>query len=325
MLRRVGFYAFAFWAAVSLNFALPRLMPGNPADVILLQMERRQPVTDAQRELILRLFGGSDEPWWSAYISYWNNVIHLDFGTSIAYFPVPVRDVISDGIWWTVGLLGFCTVVSFAIGTSLGILLGWRPGSLIDRLVTPSSIVLASVPYFWFALMLALGLSVHLGWFPLSGGWDPNVPMGFTFEFIASAAKYAVLPALSIVLTSFSGWLIGMRNMMLTSVHEDYVLLARAKGLPWHRVMFGYAARNAILPSVSSFAMSIGFIVGGSLLTETVFAYPGIGTLFVQAIKTLDYPLMQALFLMITLAVLVANFVADSIYVLIDPRTREGS
>jgi peptide/nickel transport system permease protein len=174
-------------------------------------------------------------------------------------------------------------------------------------------------------MLAALVFGEHLHWFPYERGYDATVPIGFTWQFLSTAIPHAVLPAFTIILSSIGGWIFGMRNMMVTTVSDDYVQLATAKGLRRSRVMFSYAARNAILPSVSGFAMALGFVIGGSLLVEIVFAYPGVGYLMFDAVSNDDYPLMQALFLIISLSVLAANFVADSIYSLLDPRTREDA
>jgi peptide/nickel transport system permease protein len=164
-----------------------------------------------------------------------------------------------------------------------------------------------------------------MGIFPAAGGYEPGLVPEFSGEFIGSALYYAVLPALTIIISSVAGWILGMRNMMVTVSSEDYVTVAHAKGLPEKRVMLGYAARNAILPSISGFALSLGFIVSGALLVEMVFSYPGIGYVLFQGVNAKDYPLMQGVFLVITLAVLLANLLADVVYLLLDPRTRKAA
>ncbi|MEV4076095.1 ABC transporter permease [Nonomuraea fuscirosea] len=326
LVKRIAFYLVAGWAAITLNFLLPRLMPGDPASAILLKMTELGPVSPQREAVVHRLFGGANSgPLWDQYVSYLGGLFRGDFGLSIAFYPTPVTDVVSSGFWWTVVLVGTATVISFVIGTVLGAIAGWRPGRRFDSIASPLSIFVHSVPYFWIALILAFVFAFQWGWLPLAGGAGRNVEPGFTAQFIGSALEHAILPAATIVLTSISGWLIHMRNMTASVINEDYVLLAWAKGLHTARVVSGYAARNAILPSISGFAVSIGMVVGGSLLTELVFNYPGLGSLLNQAILNLDYPLMQGLFLVISLTVLVINFIADSIYVLLDPRTREVS
>jgi peptide/nickel transport system permease protein len=186
--------------------------------------------------------------------------------------------------------------------------------------------MLQSIPYFWLALVFVYVFAVNLGWFPISGGYDPNlVRPAWDYPFIANATYYGMLPAVTIVLSSIAGWLLGMRNMMVSTLSEDYVLTAEAKGLSPIRIMITYAARNAVLPSLSGFAISLGFVVSGSIVVETVFSYPGIGFTMLQAVQNNDYALMQGLFLVITLSVLGANLIVDLLYGFIDPRTRASA
>jgi peptide/nickel transport system permease protein len=198
----------------------------------------------------------------------------------------------------------------------------WR-GTWVDALL-PVTSFLSAMPYFWFGLVVLTIFAVDLGWFPFSGGYDPTVTVGFTWSFISSAIDHAILPATTIIVSSIAGWLLGMRNVMMSTLGEDYVLLAEAKGLTRHRVTFTYAARNAILPNMAGFALSLGFIVSGAILTEVVFSYPGVGYVLFEAVSNEDYPLMQGIFLMITILVLLANLFADIMYATLDPRTREA-
>ncbi len=187
----------------------------------------------------------------------------------------------------------------------------------------PAFTFISAIPYFWFALALVFILGHSLNWFPSNGGYDIySYTPGWDLGFFLSATQYAVLPAFTIVIGSIAGWMLGMRNTMITTLSEDYVLMAEAKGLSQWRIMMTYAARNAILPNITSFALALGFVVSGSLLTEIVFNYPGIGYALVQGVQNKDYPLIQGLFLIITVAVLVANFLADLAYVVLDPRVR---
>ncbi len=321
LLRRAVFYVITAWAAISLNFLLPRIMPGSPADALIAKFHGK--LSPQAIEALRVLFGQSKATLWQQYLDYWHNLFSGNLGISYAYYPTPVTDVLSTSIGWTLILISVCTVLGFVIGTALGMIVGWRRGSWLDSLI-PVTTLLSSIPYFWFAICVVLLFSIVLHWFPLSGGYAVTETIGFNWGFIGSASYYAVLPALTIVVASIGGWLIGMRNMMVTTVSEDFVRLAEAKGLPKRRIMFTYAARNAILPSFSSFAMSLGFVVGGSIVTEVVFNYPGIGTVLFKAAQAQDYPLMQGIFLVITITVLVANLLADLMYVFLDPRTREG-
>ena len=324
-LRRLLFYVATAWVAITLNFVIPRLMPGDPATIVVNRLAQRQPVTAATETAIRALFGTPDESLWRQYVQYIGELAHGNFGISIAFYPQPVSTVISQGLPWTLALVGLSTVLAFLIGTLLGVVAGMRPGTRFDSVLAPLSTFLGAMPYFWVGTVVLLLLSVQWPAFPSQNGADLSLDPGWTPEFIGSVIYHGTLPALTIVLTAVGGWFLGMRNMMITTIFEDYVLLAEAKGLSRWRVMLSYGARNAMLPQVASVAISLGSVVGGSLLAEIVFAYPGVGYLFYQAVTNLDYPLMQALFLAISLSVLVANFIADSVYVLLDPRTRESS
>jgi peptide/nickel transport system permease protein len=222
---------------------------------------------------------------------------------------------------WTVVLVGVATVLTTIIGVILGAIVGWRPGSWLDSLV-PATTLLAAVPYFWLALIFVYVFATVLGLFPSQGGYDLALDPGWSWEFISSAIWYGFLPALTIVVSSLAAWLLGMRNMMVSTLSEDYVVTAQAKGLTPRRVMVRYAARNAVLPSVAGFAISLGFVVSGSLVTEQVFSYPGIGAKLYTAVQNNDYALMQGVFLYITVAVLGANLLVDLFYGVIDPRPR---
>jgi peptide/nickel transport system permease protein len=321
LLRRAVFYLITAWAAISLNFLLPRIMPGNPADALIAKFHGK--LSPQAIEALRVLFGQSDASLWQQYLDYWKNLFTGNLGISYAYYPTPVADVLASSIGWTLVLISVCTILGFVIGTGLGMIVGWRRGSWLDGLI-PVTTLLSSIPYFWFAICVVLIFSIILRWFPLSGGYSVTETIGWNLGFIGSATYYAILPALTIVVASIGGWLIGMRNMMVTTLSEDYVTLAEAKGLSKRRVMVTYAARNAILPSFSSFAMSLGFVVGGSIVTEVVFNYPGIGSVLFKAAQAQDYPLMQGIFLVITITVLIANMLADLMYVFLDPRTRES-
>lgn len=319
--KRLFFYLVTAWAAITLNFILPRLMPGNPAQDLIQRFAGR--LTPSAVKAIQVLFGQPHTSIISQYFVYLKNVFTLNFGISYAFYPTPVTQVIKQSIFWTLTLIGLCTIIGFVLGTFLGMVVGWRRGTWRDVLI-PVTTFLSSLPYFWFALMVILIFAVTLSWFPSSGGYGIGLTIGWSWSFISSAVYYGALPALTIVVASIGGWLIGMRNMMVTTLNEDYVLLAEAKGLSRLRVMYTYAGRNAILPSFAGFAMSLGFVVGGAIVTEIVFNYPGIGTVLFQAAEGQDYPLLEAIFLTITIAVLLANLLADLAYIALDPRTREN-
>ncbi|GAA2148315.1 MULTISPECIES: ABC transporter permease [Glycomyces] len=322
-LRKIGFYAIALWAALTLNFAIPRMLPGNPVDILLAKLQQRGgAVSPETRKAYALLLGGDDSrPLWTQYWDYLGNMFRGDLGVSVSYYPAPVSEVISQSIPWTVVLVGLSTIIAAVLGVALGAFVGWKPGTWLDSLI-PATTLLAAVPYFWLALLLTYLLARVLGWFPMQGGYDVVLTPGWNWEFIASAIQYGFLPALTIVLASIGGWLLGMRNMMVSTLSEDYILTAEAKGLTPRKILRSYASRNAVLPSVAGFALSLGFVVTGSVITEQVFSYPGIGNRLLGAVQNNDYALMQGVFLFITLAVLGANLVVDLLYGVIDPRTR---
>ncbi|UED87707.1 ABC transporter permease [Streptomyces profundus] len=321
--RKLGFYLVALWAALTLNFFIPRMMPGNPVDALLGKLQQRggQVGPEVRESYEVLLGGNSGEPLWNQYFSYLGNLARGELGIATSAFPAQVTDVIGQSLLWTIGLVGIATLLSFVLGVVLGTVVGWKRGSRLDSLV-PATTVLSAVPYFWLALIFVLIFATNLGWFPRHHGYDVALSTGWNFEFISSVIEHGTLPALTIVVSSIGGWLLGMRNMMVSTISEDYILTAQAKGLRNSRIMTRYAARNAVLPSVAGFAISLGFVVSGSIITEQVFSYPGIGSQLLQAVQNSDYALMQGIFLVITVAVLAANLVVDLLYGVIDPRTR---
>jgi len=319
--RRVMLYVVTAIVAITINFFLPRLMPGNPALAVL---GKAQSAESPQAVAALELQYGVQTRTgiWGQYVQYWNHLLHGNLGTSLNAYPASVGSLIRAALPWTLGLVGTATVISFVLGTLLGVAAAWRRGSWLDNLL-PAMTFFQAAPYFFVAILAVALFATKLGWFPPSQGYDTaTLNPAFNWAFISNVLDHAVLPALTIVLASVAGWIIGMRNMMITTMDEDYVLLAQAKGLQRRRVI-GYAARNALLPNVSGFALAIGFIVSGALLTEIVFSYPGIGYLLVSSIGSDDYPVLQGIFLIITIAVLLANLIADFAYALLDPRTRQ--
>jgi len=323
VVRRLGFYVIAVFVAVTLNFLIPRLLPGNPVDAILAKTQSTAPLPPSARQALEIQFGVSHDALPVQYWHYLGSLVHGQFGISVSFYPTPVSTIVLQALPWTLALVGLSTLISFVLGIALGALAGWKRGSWLDSLV-PATTLFAAIPYFWLALLLVYFLALKLGAFPLSLGYDLNLNPSFKRDFIGSAIYHGALPALTLVLSQIAGWLLGMRNMMVSTMFEDYVLTAEAKGLSTSRVMIRYAARNAVLPSVTGFAISIGFIVTGSIVTESVFSYPGLGFNLLTAVQNSDYPLMQALFLAITLGVLGANLVVDLLNGFIDPRTRQN-
>jgi peptide/nickel transport system permease protein len=324
LLRKLGFYLVAAWVALTINFLLPQLIPGNPVEALIGRMSQSGTVPPGEAKVLTSLLGLGTGNIFQKYWQYLDGLAHFRLGLSISEFPVPVSTEISQSIYWTLILVGTATVLSFGLGIGLGALAGWKRGSRLDTII-PATTLLTAMPYFWLALLM-LYLFASNVWHILPQGQgyntDSNLVPGWSLPFIASAVQHAILPAATIVISSVGGWLLGMRNMMVSTLSDDYVVAAEAKGIKSSRIMISYAARNAVLPSVSGFAISLGFVVSGAIAMEYVFSYPGLGDKLVQAVTNDDYPLMQGIFLVITFAVLGANLVVDLLHGFIDPRTR---
>ena len=322
--RRLAFYLVAIWVVVTVNFAIPRLVPGNAVDTILGQIRSSTP--QLVKAIEKQMGVGDQGSIFSQYIHYWSQIVHLNLGisTSPGIYPTPVLTEIGRTLPWTLGLVGVATILSFALGTLLGVFAAWRRGGWLDQAL-PALTFLQATPYFFFALLMIELFSLTWHIFPYANGFSLGLVPGWNSTFILSAIDHAILPATTIIVTSMAGWMLQMRNVMITTIGEDYVLAAQAKGLKPRRVVFTYAARNAILPNIAGFALAIGFVVAGALVMEIVFSYPGIGLLLYNAVTSNDYPLVQGIFLVISLSVLAACLIADVVYVIADPRTRTRS
>ncbi len=324
LLRRLGFFLLTLWAALTLNFAIPRFMPGSPLQALRDRTHNR--LSPAALEQMLTSYGFKpDENVVVQYLDYLKNMVTGQWGISIgATLGEPVTRIVLQALPWTLGLVGITTVLAFLLGSLIGIVTGWRRGGRLDSLLPPAFVVTSALPYFWVGLLLILVFSVWTGGLlPSDFNYDSGLQPAFTPAFAANVLRHAVLPAATILITSIGGWILTMRNNMITTLAEDYVRMGRAKGLSDRRIMTAYAARNAMLPNLSGFAMSLGFVIAGSILVEYVFNYPGLGYLFFNAVQNTDYPLMQALFMLFTVAVLVAVLVCDLATAWLDPRSRE--
>jgi peptide/nickel transport system permease protein len=319
--RRLLFYLVAFFIAITLNFLIPRLMVGDPVQLLIARFQGR--IEPSAVDSIKATFGFVQGPLIDQYITYISNLAQGNLGVSILQYPAPVSQVIGSSIAWTLRLIGTATILAFIIGTLLGTIAAWRRGGIIDSVLLPFLAIMNAFPYFWLALLAVYVFGFQLKIFPMSFASDISLtPDWGDTRYVLSVVEHAILPMTTIIITALGGWMLGMRNNMIGVLSQDYIVMAQAKGLSDRRVMLTYAARNAILPSLTGFAMSIGFVIGGAIITEIVFSYPGVGFTLLQAVNSRDYPVTQAIFLMITLAVLFANFVADVAYVLMDPRAR---
>ena len=319
--RRFGFYLIAAFAALTLNFIIPRLMPGDPASIIFARFKGKlkPEAIDAMRES----FGLTNDPIFIQYFSYLTSILKGDLGTSIAYFPAPVSQIIGNGLGWTIFLAGTSMIIAFLIGTTLGIIIAWNRTGKLDTILPPTLAFFGAFPYFWLAMVFLYLFGFSLNWFPIGRAYGNEINPGYNLPFFISALYHAFLPALTLVFVSLGGWMLSMRNTMISTLGSDYITFAHAKGIPSKLIMLRYAARNAILPNLTGFGMALGFMLSGALLTEMIFSYPGQGFLLLQAVQTQDYPLMQGIFMTITLAVLGANWLVDIAILFFDPRTRK--
>jgi peptide/nickel transport system permease protein len=320
ILRQCSLYLLAAWASLTLNFILPRAMPGDPVTALVARMHGR--IHPDEIAVIREAYGFTNGPILEQYFQYLSHALRGDFGISISVYPAKVSSVIATGLIWTLILGAVTLVISFFLGTILGVIIAWRRGGVMDSTLPGLTGFIGSFPYFWLAMVALYYLGFEFGWFPMAHAYSDYLSPGFNMEYIGSVLYHMVLPATSIILVSVGGWMMGMRSTMISVLNEDYIIMAEAKGLPQRIIMYQYAMRNAILPNITQFGMSIGFVVAGQLLTEMVFSYPGLGFYLIRSVTTQDYPLMQALFLMITLAVLTANLLIDLLYVRLDPRVR---
>ncbi|MDK4740333.1 ABC transporter permease [Rhizobium sp. CNPSo 3464] len=322
ILRRVIFYIAAFFTAATINFFIPRLMPGNPVDVMFAKMNSSLP-PEAKAALI-ETFGFASGPLYLQFLDYMKSVFTWDLGPSIKFYPLTVGQVLGHALPWTLTLAGTASVLAFATGSWLGVSAAWRRGGVLDTIASPGALALQSIPAVVVALTGLYVFGLILAWFPTSFAFDPQLDPGLTPSFLSSALYHAVMPVVSLAFVHIGGYLVTMRNNMIGQLGEDYVVMGMAKGLSDRRVMFNYAARNALLPSVTAFAITLGAVMGGSLVTEVVFNYPGLGHLLYLGIVARDYPLIQGQLLIMTLAMLSANLIVDLIYVLLDPRLRKA-
>ena len=325
VLRRTGFFLLTLWVALTLNFVLPRLMPGNPA-LAAIAIHKGALSPQALKALEAQFGLNEHQNLLAQYFKYLGDVATGNFGESLTTQPGnSVGRIVMDAIPWTLGLVGITTILAFVLGTGIGIVGAWRRGGRLDSLMPPIFVIMTVIPYFWLGLIVILIFGVKLHWLPYFFTYNVTLTPGLNWAFISNVLEHAILPAFTLLILTIGTWILTMRNTMITTLAEDYVRMARAKGLPGYRIMLDYAARNAILPNLTGFAMSLGFVVGGAILIEEVFNYQGVGFLLLQAVNNDDFPLMQALFLLITAAVLLAILLSDIAIAILDPRTRGAS
>ncbi len=315
--KRLAALIATFFIVITINFFLPRLMPGSPADYLV----RDPSITTEERMRLLKQFGLDKDPF-TQYILYIKNVFRGNLGLSFRYYPTPVWDVIMSRLPWTLYLLGISYTAATIIGVVLGAYAAWRRKSRFDSTMVSLAFLTRSMPVFWLGMLLLYVFGAVLGWFPLSGAITPGVSHASPLSFALDVLRHSVLPMITIILFLIGPPLLLTRSLVADSLTEPYVDASRAKGLPPRMVLFKHALRPVSLPLSTYTAILLGYVVGGAVFTETVFSWPGVGKLIYEAIMRRDYPLIQGCFLIITISVLVANFVVDLIYAYIDPRVR---
>lgn len=315
LLRRAGQYVLVLWAAVTLNFALPHLAPGDP--VVYLYGGADQSLDEASLAQI-RASYGLDRSIVEQYVSFWSGLLHGDLGMSVQHNR-SVVDVLADKLPWTVALVGISTLLAFVIGTLLGAWAAWRRGTAKETGTVVTVLALDSMPGFWIGMILIAIFSVTLGWFPSYGAATITASGA---DWLVEVASRMVLPVATLTIAGIGTFFLMTRASMIGVLEEPYIRLARAKGLGEYRVAVSHALRNAVLPVYTTLTLTVGVLLSGAVVVESVFAYPGLGKLIYDAVTARDYPLLQGAFLLATLGIVVTNVFADLTYPLLDPRVR---
>jgi len=321
-LNKLGWFLITFIFAFILNFILPRLMPGDPVAAIVSRLAQglsNSTGVQAIYQQYSELFG-TNKPMLEQFVIYLRNVAQGNFGFSFSQYPRSVADVLKASIWWTVCLQFPAIIVGWFIGNTLGALAAYLKGGF-DKVLMPVSIFVSNMPQFGLAVIMLVVFGVGLKWFPTAGGYGFDLIPSFRWEFIWSVFLHYQLPFWSIVLIAIGGQAIGMRSMAIYELNADYVKYARFLGIKDRKIV-GYVFRNAMLPQITGLALAIGTMVGGALFAEIIFTYPGLGSTILTAVRGQDYPLISATTLIITVMVLLANFIIEILYGLIDPRIK---
>lgn len=322
--ERIAQVIFTLFAVISLSFVLIRMMPGGPMTYLRQQFRERGDISEAELERMIEIYTNvnPEAPLWEAYVNYMLSVVQGDLGMSI-WQNEPVADILAEALPWTIFLMSVSMFLSFGIGIVVGAVMAYFEGGKFDISMTTASVVLTSVPYYVFAIVLLAAIAYNTGWFP-TGGRVGDVEAGFTPQYIGSVFHHAALPILSMVLTGFGGTALSMRGNSIRVLGEDYLRVARLRGLETRTIALRYVGRNAVLPMYTGLMIGIGFMFGGSIILEEIFQYPGIGYYMYQSTISRDYTLMMGCFLVITTAVVIGVFIADLTYGKIDPRASSG-
>lgn len=322
ILQRLLMWILTIWIGVTLTFIIPRLGGSDPTTSMVLRMINQRGYVENADKIIesYKESFGLNQPWYIQYARYLTHVVRFDYGFSFSKFPTAAWDIVKPALPWTLILLSVAAVLSFVIGITIGALMGWRKTPNWLQSILPVSLTFTSIPYFMFGILLISLFAFKLHWLPASGGYSRNVDPGWNWPFIKDVLLHAVLPLVSIILTSMGGWALGMRGLMIGINNEDFFLLAEAKGLPPSRVFFRYGIRNAILPALTAFALGLGGLIGGSSLVEWIFAYPGTGYTLFRSIQEMDYTVIQTITNLMIIITATGVLIIDLLYPLIDPR-----
>lgn len=319
---RIAFFVAIIWATATINFVVPRLAPGDPIDGTIARMAASGQSVSGSAQIIkaYRHMLGLDAPLSVQYLRYLRSVVTLNFGYSASLFPVKVNTLIGQALPWTICLLVVSTLLAFVIGSLLGALMVWPGTPRHARVVMSPLMMFSAIPYYLLALALSFFLAFKLAWFPATGATSPGSPVTLTWSSSVDIVRHAALPALSIVLAGVGFWMLSMRGMMVTTLGSDHMLLAEAKGLGRRTLFFRHGLRPALLPQLTALAIALGHVVSGAVLVEVIFGYPGIGSLFYQAIRSNDYPVIQGISLVIAFTLGFGILLLDLTYPFIDPR-----
>lgn len=323
VLKRLVFFILVIWIAATLIFFLPRIADRNP---ILERIGQTAAAAGFISEGLAEMVEdweakfGLDQPLWKQYQYYLTDMLRLDFGYSLAYYPTKVIDQLTKALPWTIGLFGTATFISFVLGSLGGAVLAWPKSPRFFQYLLPLFLTLSAVPYYLLGLVLLFLFAFTTRIFPLGGGYSVAVVPSLSFPFILDILHHAVLPGLALVLAGMGFFALYMRGIMVISLEEDYITFAEAKGLGGNRILFRYALRNALLPQVTSFALSLGLVISGAILVEVVFGYPGLGTLLLKAVSGFDFNLINGVVFIIILIIAVATLLVELLYPLLDPR-----
>jgi peptide/nickel transport system permease protein len=327
LVRRIAKAIFTIYFVTTLIFFLVRLLPGSPVEVYVNQLISQYGYSyDVAADQARSLFSvDPNKPLFFQYLDYLKNMAHGNLGQSILSPGVPVTDIIFKYLPWTLFSVGVGLLLAFTFGVFFGMVMAYRRNSVVDNALSVAASLFHSVPSYLFAIMVIVFFGVRLGWLPIAdmrGSLSSGQDVEFSFAFFKDALYHASLPILVYMLTGLGAWMLLMKSSTIAAMEEDFVTAARARGLTERRIAIRYVGRNAILPLFTQLTIAIGFIVGGSFLVEPIFQYQGIGYTLFKAIQSRDYPLLQGIFLVITISVVVANLVADMLYSRLDPRIR---